>query len=218
MNGRVLLDAAKNVLPGFYAAGEVACVSVHGANRLGTNSLTDLVVFGKLAGKDMATYCKTTDLLPLPDGAADEVLAEFERIRNNNGGVKAHELRSKMQESMTENVSVFRTEETMKQALVDLKQLRQDFQKVEIQDKGKIFNSDILEAWELACLLELAEVTAVSGLARPESRGAHARDDYPDRNDENWLKHTLCFKDGDGYRLDYKPVTLGRYVPKPRVY
>ena len=218
VNGRVLLDATNTVLSGCYAAGEVACVSVHGANRLGTNSLTDLVVFGKLAGQDMAEYCQTADLLPLPDGAANEVIAEFERIRQNNGGAQAHEVRRKMQESMTENVSVFRTAETMEQAAADLKQLRQAYKDVEIQDKGKLFNSDILEAWELGCLLELAEVTAVSGLARTESRGAHARDDYPERDDENWLKHTLCFKDGDGYRLDYKPVTLGRYEPKPRVY
>jgi succinate dehydrogenase / fumarate reductase flavoprotein subunit len=185
---------------------------------LGTNSLTDLVVFGKLAGKDMAEFCQTADLLPLPDGAADEVMAAFEQIRNNAGGVNATEVRTKMQESMTENVSVFRTAETMEKAIADLKTLQAAYQKVEIQDKGKVFNSDILEAWELGCLLELAEVTAVSGLARPESRGAHARDDYPERNDEEWLTHTLCFKDGDGYRLDYKPVTLGRYEPKPRVY
>ena len=218
VHGRVLLDAQKTPLPGFYAAGEVACVSVHGANRLGTNSLTDLVVFGKLSGIDMAKYCQTAELLPLPDGAADEVMAEFERIRNNSGGVKAYDVRDKMQVSMTENVSVFRTEETMKQALKDLKALRDEYQKVEIQDKGKVFNSDVLEAWELGCLLETAEVTAVSGLARTESRGAHARDDYTERDDENWLTHTLYHKEGDGYRLDYKPVTLGRYEPKPRVY
>ncbi len=218
VNGRVLLDAQKTVLPGFYAAGEVACVSVHGANRLGTNSLTDLVVFGKLAGVDMAEYCQNAELLPLPDGAADEVMAEFERIRNNTGGVKAHEVRRKMQESMTENVSVFRTKETMDKAIADLKELREAYQKVSIEDKGKVFNSDLLEAWELGCLLDTAEVTAVSGLARPESRGAHARDDYTERDDENWLKHTLYHKEGDGYRLDYKEVTLGRYEPKPRVY
>ncbi|MEJ2747346.1 MAG: succinate dehydrogenase flavoprotein subunit [Anaerolineae bacterium] len=218
IHGRVLIDAQKTVLPGFYAAGEVACVSVHGANRLGTNSLTDLVVFGKQAGKDMAEYCHTAELLPLPDGAADKVMAEFERIRNNDGGVKVYEVRQKMQETMTENVSVFRTAETMEKAIANLEELRAAYQNVEIQDKGKVFNSDLLEAWELGCLLELAEVTAVSGLARPESRGAHARDDYPERDDDNWLKHTLCFKDGDGYRLDYKPVTLGRYEPKPRVY
>ncbi|MFO7679650.1 MAG: succinate dehydrogenase flavoprotein subunit [Chloroflexota bacterium] len=218
-DGRVLLDAGNMVLPGLYAAGEAACVSVHGANRLGTNSLTDLVVFGRLAGQDMAEFCQKTALLPLPAGAADEVMAEFERLRSNTGGVKMVDVRSKMQTSMTEGVSVFRTSETIGKSLEDLKALRQEYQKVEIQDKGKIFNSDLLETWELGCLLELAEVTAVSAIARPESRGAHARDDYPERNDAEWLKHTLCHKVSEGkYRLDYKPVTLGRYEPKPRVY
>lgn len=218
-DGKVLIDSKNKVLPGMYAAGEAACVSVHGANRLGTNSLTDLVVFGRLAGQDMAKYCQEAELLPLPDGAADEVMVEFERLLSSTGGVKMVDVRSKMQASMTEGVSVFRTDETMSATLKDLKELRKEYQKVEIQDKGKIFNSDLLEAWELGCLLELAEVTAVSAAARPESRGAHARDDYPERNDEEWLKHTLCHKVGEGeYELDYKPVTLGRYEPKPRVY
>lgn len=218
-DGRVLLDASKTVLPGLYAAGEAACVSVHGANRLGTNSLTDLVVFGRLAGQDMAQYCQNAEMLPLPEDAAEAVMAEFERIRSNTGGVKMVDVRSKMQEAMTEGVGVFRTEETIQTTIAELQMLRQEYQQVEIQDKGKVFNSDLLETWELGCLLELAEVTAVSALARPESRGAHARDDYPERNDEEWLSHTLCHKIGEGeYRLDYKPVTLGRYVPKPRVY
>ena len=167
----------------------------------------------------MAKYCQDAEMLPLPDGVADEMIAEFERIRNNTGGVKMVDVRTKMQTSMTEGVSVFRTDETMSATIEDLKTLREKYQNVEIQDKGKLFNSDLLEAWELGCLLELAEVTAVSALARPESRGAHARDDYPDRNDEEWLSHTLCHKTGEGeYKLDYKPVTLGRYEPKPRVY
>ncbi|MBE2222066.1 MAG: succinate dehydrogenase flavoprotein subunit [Anaerolineae bacterium] len=218
-DGRVLLDAQNKVLPGMYAAGEAACVSVHGANRLGTNSLTDLVVFGRLAGQDMAKYCQDAELLPLPEGAADEVMAAFDRLLNSSGGVKMVDVRSKMQKSMTEGVSVFRTDETISTTLAELKALREEYQQVEIQDKGKIFNSDLLEAWELGCLLELAEVTAVSAAARPESRGAHARDDFPERNDDEWLKHTLCHKTGEGeYELDYKPVTLGRYEPKPRVY
>jgi succinate dehydrogenase / fumarate reductase flavoprotein subunit len=218
-HGRVLLNADKDVMPGLYAAGEVACVSVHGANRLGTNSLTDLVVFGRLAGKRMAQYCEDAVLLPLPDGAADEVMTEFERILRNDGGVRMDEVRSAMQETMTEGVSVFRTDETIQTTIGNLKALRQQYPQVSVEDKGKIFNSDLLETWELGCLLELAEVTAVSALARTESRGAHARDDYPDRDDENWLSHTLCHKVGEGeYRLEYKPVTLGRYEPKPRVY
>ncbi|MDX1412541.1 MAG: succinate dehydrogenase flavoprotein subunit [Candidatus Promineifilaceae bacterium] len=222
--GRVLIDAQKTVLPGLYAAGEVACVSVHGGNRLGTNSLTDLVVFGKLSGQHMAQYCTTADLLPLPDNAADEIMAEFERIRNNDGGVKSYLVREQMQETMTKNVSVFRTEDTMKEAMENLRELRSKYEQVQIEDKGYQFNTDLLEAWELGCLLDLAEVTTVSALARKESRGAHARDDFPERDDENWLKHTLCAQDDEGYVLDYKPVVLKdevlniEYIPKPRVY
>ena len=220
VDGRVLLNADKQALNGLYAAGEAACVSVHGANRLGTNSLTDLVVFGRRAGKHMAQYCKEATLEPLPDNPAEPVMARIDKIRNKDGGVRPYELRSRMQKAMTEGVSVFRTEETISETLAVLRELRDTYaNNLEVDDKGKIFNSDLLEAWELGCLLELAEVTAVSALARTESRGGHARDDFPERNDDDWLKHTLCHKDGDGqYRLDYKPVTLGRYEPKPRVY
>jgi succinate dehydrogenase / fumarate reductase flavoprotein subunit len=123
-----------------------------------------------------------------------------------------------MQKTMTANVGVFRTEQTLAQGRDDLEALRQKYQKIEIDDSGHRFNTDLLEAWELGCLLELAEVTAISGLARKESRGAHARDDYTERDDEQWLKHTLCYLQSDGYRLEYKDVNIGRYEPKPRVY
>jgi succinate dehydrogenase / fumarate reductase, flavoprotein subunit len=219
VDGRVVIDRDNTVLNGLYAAGEAACVSVHGANRLGTNSLVDLVVFGRRSGVHMADYCRQASLPDLPENAAAEVMAEFERIRSNSGDLKAYAVRDKMQKTMTANVGVFRTDETMTKALADLRQLREAYLKIAIDDKGSQFNTDILEAWELGCLLELAEVTAISAQARTESRGGHARDDYPDRDDENWLKHTLCFREEDGrYRLDYKPVTIGRYQPKERVY
>lgn len=219
VDGRVLLDAQKTVLNGLYAAGEVACVSVHGANRLGTNSLTDLVVFGRRAGKHMAQYCKERPLEPLPLNPAKEIMDTLAQIRQNEDGAKPYELRQRMQKSMTAGVGVFRTQETIGQTLAELKALREAYKTVTITDKGKVFNSDLLEAWELGCLLELAEVTAVSALARTESRGGHARDDYPERDDVNWLKHTLCHKEAEGqYRLEYKPVTMGRYQPKARVY
>lgn len=219
IDGRVVLDADNTILTGLYAAGECACVSVHGANRLGTNSLVDLVVFGRRSGVKMAEFCKTASLEELPANSADEVMAEFDRIRNGSGGVKPYELRNQMQETMTENVGVFRTEDTMSKAVDDLRILRAEFNRnIQIDDKGKQFNTDLLEAWELGCLLELAEVTAVSALARPESRGGHARDDYPKRNDEEWLKHTLCSLEDGKLSLDYKPVVLGRYEPKERVY
>jgi len=218
VDGRVVIDAKNKVLPGLYAAGEVACVSVHGANRLGTNSLVDLVVFGRRAGNHMAQFCNQAELLPLPDDPAGQVMAEFDRIRKNTGEAKTYDLRQAMQQSMTTNVGVFRTEETLTAGLEDIKRLRARFGDIEIDDKGMLFNTDILETWELSCLLELAEVTTVSALARIESRGAHARDDFPARNDDEWLKHTLIFVEDGNYQLDYKPVTLGRYEPKPRVY
>ncbi|HET6446870.1 MAG TPA: succinate dehydrogenase flavoprotein subunit [candidate division Zixibacteria bacterium] len=218
LNGQVVLDNVNTVLQGLYAAGEVACVSVHGANRLGTNSLVDLVVFGRRAGLHMASFCQDAELLPLPEDAVDRVNAEISRIRGNSGGFKAHQIRQEMQRAMTDNVGVFRTSETLSNARDTLEDLVEKYERVEIDDKGERFNTDLLEAWELGCLLDLARVTTQSALVRKESRGAHARDDFTERDDDNWLKHTLCFLEGDSLRLDYKPVTLGRYAPKPRVY
>ncbi|NLF63421.1 MAG: succinate dehydrogenase flavoprotein subunit [Chloroflexi bacterium] len=219
VDGRVVVDPQRTVLPGLYAAGEVACVSVHGANRLGTNSLTDLVVFGRRSGVNMADFCQQSDLLPLPDGAADEVIAEFERLRAGRGDISPYSLREQMQTLMTAKVGVFRVEEPMREAIAELRALRDQYRAgLELDDQGRVFNTDLMEAWELGCLLELAEVTATSAVARQESRGAHAREDFPKRNDEEWLKHTLCYKEGDDYRLDYKPVVIGRYEPKERVY
>ena len=220
VDGRVLIGAGDRVLNGLYAAGECACVSVHGANRLGTNSLVDLVVFGRRSGRHMAEYCREAELLPLPTGTGEVLQTEFNRLRHGTGSIKPFELRNKMQKTMTDNVGVFRTEETMTKAIEDLRQLRHDYNtRMHIDDKGQRYNTDLLEAWELGCLLELAEVTAVSARARKESRGGHAREDFPERNDDDWLKHTLCARNEDGsYSLDYKPVVLGRYEPKKRVY
>ena len=220
LEGRVIEGPEKRVVDGLYAAGECACVSVHGANRLGTNSLVDLVVFGRRAGRHIAEYCRGSDRLPLPTGTGQEVMAELDRIRNGSGGVKPYTLRRRMQTTMTDNVGVFRTEQSMGNAVEELRSLRHDYQtKLQIDDKGRRYNSDLLEAWELGCLLELAEVTALSACAREESRGGHAREDFPERNDDAWLKHTLCSRDENGaYSLSYKPVVLGRYEPKKRVY
>jgi succinate dehydrogenase / fumarate reductase flavoprotein subunit len=220
LDGRVILGAQKQVLNGLYAAGECACVSVHGANRLGTNSLVDLVVFGRRAGRHIAEYCQGADQGRLATGTGDAVYGDLERIRNGSGGVKPYTLRRRMQQTMTDNVGVFRTEATMSKAVEDLRELRHDYQtKLQIDDKGKTYNTDLLEAWELGCLLELAEVTAVAACARQESRGGHAREDFPERDDERYLMHSLAAPDGrGGYTLEYKPVVMGRYEPKKRVY
>jgi succinate dehydrogenase / fumarate reductase flavoprotein subunit len=217
---RVVIDENNTVFPGLYAGGECACVSVHGANRLGTNSLLDLVVFGKRGGKAMVEYCKTNDFVPLPGSPAAGIEAEMERIRLCKGGTRATSLREEMQQVMTDHVGVFRKAEGMQQAVDAIRELKQRFRDdLCIDDRGKVFNYDMLEAWELGCLLDIAEVTALSALKREESRGAHSREDFPERDDDNWLKHTLAFlKPDGGIELRYKPVTITKYEPKKRVY
>jgi succinate dehydrogenase / fumarate reductase flavoprotein subunit len=216
---RVVLDERNTVLPGFYAAGEVACVSVHGANRLGTNSLLDIIVFGKRAGIDMVRYCRENDFLPLPKEPEAFARQELEVLRGRQDGRhRAADIRREMQNLMMNDVGVFREEPGLKEAVNNLKDLRERYQHITIDDKGKRFNTDLLEAWELGALLEVAEVTAVAALNRTESRGGHYREDYPKRDDKNWLKHSLAYcKDGN-IELRYKPVTITEYEPKERVY
>ncbi|MER2600146.1 MAG: FAD-dependent oxidoreductase [Caldilineales bacterium] len=217
-DARMLLDEKNTVLPGGYAAGEVACVSVHGANRLGTNSLVDLVVFGKRGGIAMAEYCNSVELPPLPENALAEVQGMVARLLANTEGIPAAKLRKAMQEVMMMNVGVFRTEALLTEALERIRELKKQFPNVYVADKGKRFNTDLLEAWELGNMLDLAEVTTLAALNRTESRGGHARDDYQQRDDENWLKHSFIWQDGDNFRFAYKPVTIGRYQPQKRVY
>jgi succinate dehydrogenase / fumarate reductase flavoprotein subunit len=218
-DGCVIADSSNTIIPGLYAAGECACVSVHGANRLGTNSLVDLVVFGRRAGKHAVQYVKQADFVPLPDDAGREIEVELNRIRNANGKTRPHVLRQKMQTAMMDYVSVFREEKLMQQALATVRELKETFAKdLTIDDRGSRFNTDMLEAWELGCQLDLAEVTTASAIARTESRGGHAREDYSKRDDENWLKHTLACKQGDDIALSYKPVVITKYQPKERVY
>lgn len=218
IHGRLVIDEKNTVLPGLYAAGECACVSVHGANRLGTNSLVDLVVFGRRAGRDMTRYVKDTEFTPLPPDPDGRIRETLDHLLNSTGGESAANIRDELQETMMDHVGVFRTAEGMKHALDKIHELRDRFQDVEIKDKGKRFNQELLEAWEVGCLLDLAEVTAASALARQESRGAHSRDDFPKRDDENWLKHTLIYKRDAQLELKYKPVVITKHQPKARVY
>jgi succinate dehydrogenase / fumarate reductase, flavoprotein subunit len=216
---RVIVDEKNTVLPGFYAAGETACVSVHGANRLGTNSLLDLVVFGRRAGLAMARFCMETEMPALPENPAAEIQAELERMLANQDGELPAKLREELQEVMQDNVGIFRDGPGMEAALTKVRELNERFRNVVVMDKGKRFNTDLLEAWELGNLIDLAEVTTVSALNRTESRGAHLREDYLDRDDANWLKHTLAYQAEDGsVRLDYKSVNITRFQPKERVY
>ncbi|MEV6383590.1 succinate dehydrogenase flavoprotein subunit [Streptomyces sp. NPDC051773] len=222
VEGEVLSDNT-TVVPGLYAAGEVACVSVHGANRLGTNSLLDINVFGRRAGIAAAEYAQKADFVELPENPESLVVAQIERLRSSTGNERVAELRRELQETMDANVMVFRTEQTIKTAVEKIAELRERYKNVAIQDKGKRFNTDLLEAVELGNLLDLAEVMAVSALARKESRGGHYREDYPNRDDVNFMRHTMAYREvgDDGsetVRLDYKPVVQTRYQPMERKY
>ncbi|MER7476861.1 succinate dehydrogenase flavoprotein subunit [Streptomyces sp. NPDC126510] len=222
VEGEVLADNT-TVVPGLYAAGEVACVSVHGANRLGTNSLLDINVFGKRAGIAAAEYAQKAEFVELPENPAELVVEQVERLRDATGTERVAELRRELQETMDANVMVFRTEQTIKTAVEKIAELRERYRNVSIQDKGKRFNTDLLEAIELGNLLDLAEVMAVSALARKESRGGHYREDYPNRDDVNFMRHTMAYREvgADGsetVRLDYKPVVQTRYQPMERKY
>ncbi len=221
VDAEVLARPDGAVAPGLYAAGEVACVSVHGANRLGTNSLTDLIVFGRIAGRKAAEYARGADLPPLPAEPAAEAQAALDRIRTGKGTVRPGHIRRRLQELMMDHVGVFRTAEGMQQALEAIRQLQEDFRKnLVIDDHGQRYNTDLLEAWELGALLDIAEVTTASALNRTESRGAHSRDDFPERDDESWLVHTFAFRQDGEIRLDCsRPVDLSLgYQPKERVY
>ena len=221
INGEVLRNN-DDIVPGLYAAGECACVSVHGANRLGTNSLLDINVFGRRAGIAAAKYANSVDFTPLPEEPAKMVQDWLELILSDHGHERVADIRSEMQQSMDNNASVFRTQERLETALKDVRTLKERYSHITVQDKGKRYNSDLLEAIELGFLLEMAEVTVVGALNRKESRGGHAREDYPDRNDAEYMKHTMAYKEGLGLltdiRLDYKPVIQTRYEPMERKY
>ncbi len=217
LDGRVVRDGNNTPVEGFYAAGECACVSVHGANRLGTNSLVDLVVFGRRAGRHMAEYCRGTDFPALPPEPEAYTVELVEKIRNG-GKERAAPIRAELQETMQTYVSVFREEEGLKTAISKLNELRARYENIGIDDQGLRFNTDLVEALELGSLLDVAEATAYSALYRTESRGAHYREDYPKRDDQNWLRHTLIYRRGREVSFDSKPVVITHWPPKERVY
>jgi succinate dehydrogenase / fumarate reductase flavoprotein subunit len=207
-----------DIVPGLYAAGECAVVSVHGANRLGTNSLLDINVFGRRSGLNAAAFSAKSDFVDLPDDPAARVVSLVERLRSNAGGERIADIRNALQESMDANASVYRTEQTLKQAQVDIAALKERYARASIQDKGRRYNTDLLEAVELGFLLDLAEVLVTCAQARQESRGGHFREDYPNRDDATFMRHTMAYREGDEIRLDYKPVTVTRYQPMERKY
>jgi succinate dehydrogenase / fumarate reductase flavoprotein subunit len=220
-----VLSDNDTVIPGLYAAGECACVSVHGANRLGTNSLLDINVFGKRAGQYSVEYARTATQVPMPENAADDVIAMIDKVRRSKGKEKIGQLRKELQETMDKNAQVFRTEETLNEALEKVQELRKRYENIAIQDQGKRFNTDLLEAIELSFLLDLAEVTVVACRERRESRGAHLREDYTTRDDKNFMVHSMVYKQdkidkdtGSNMRIGWKPVVVTNYQPMERKY
>ena len=220
VNARVLSDANGTILPGVYSAGESACVSVHGANRLGTNSLLDIVVFGKRAGQSMVDYVSSTKPMSLSENAAEDLSNKIEKLMEKDHSLEfsVPRIREELQDSMEENAKIFRTEESLQKQTEILTDLRDRYRNVTISDKGKVFNTELLEAIELEYLLDMSDTTVASALHRKESRGAHSRVDHVERDDKNWLKHSFAFKNGDSVKLDYKDVELGNYEPKERKY
>ena len=213
IDAEVVIDENNTVLPGMYAAGEVACVSIHGSNRLGTNSLLDIIVFGKVAGERAAQYANQVDFTPLSADSDGFVRAQLDAMRTGDGTEDVATLRREMQVAMMEHVGVFRTESGMQAAVEKVRELRERFTHVRVGDQGKIFNTDLLEAWEFGCMLDVSEATAAPALDRKESRGAHAREDFTERDDESWLKHSLAYLRDDGIELRYKPVTITKWQP-----
>ncbi len=216
--GRVMIDEQNTSLPGLYAAGECACVSIHGANRLGTNSLVDLIVFGKHAGLDAAAYSSQVEFQPLPEDPTGLVQQQLDHLRGGDGTQHAAEIGSEMRKLMFADVMIFRTAEGLTRSIDHLAALSERYHHIRVSDQGKQYNMELMQAWELGNLLDLAMVTTVSALARTESRGAHAREDYPQRDDVNWLKHTLAWMKDDQITLKYKPVVITKYPPKERSY
>jgi len=218
VEGRVIRDAENTPIPGFYSAGEAACVSVHGANRLGTNSLVDLVVFGRRAGRHMLRFVEENELPPLPADPEFTGRAQVADLLTRTKGERASELREAMQEVMMDKVSVVRDAQGLTEAQREIDRIRLAYNHVAIDDHGHQFNTDLTEALELGCMLDCAEAIVAGALAREESRGGHYREDFQKRDDANWLAHTLVYRTSGGLELRKKPVTITEFQPKERKY
>ena len=218
---RVLRNASGEIVPGLYAAGESACVSVHGANRLGTNSLVDLVVFGRRAGKAMARFAKENDFKPIPKDAAAPTKKQIESVLSKPRTEPWIRIRDELQTVMMDECGVYRTAEGLGNASKTVAKLKKRYESTGIQDKGTVFNTGLLEYLELGCLIDLAAATVASAESRKESRGAHSREDFPDRDDVKHFNHTFATKEGDlGVKIDTRAVDViyvekdGQKVPK----
>jgi|tagenome__1003787_1003787.scaffolds.fasta_scaffold20902156_2 succinate dehydrogenase / fumarate reductase flavoprotein subunit len=219
VEGQVVLGDDETPVPGLYAAGECACVSVHGANRLGTNSLLDIVVFGRRGGRHMARYAKDAELPDIPKGAEQQVEATLDGLMNRPEGANAADIRTELQENMFDLAFVVRSEQSLNKMQEILEGLRDRFERVYVQDTGKRYNTELMEVVELGYLLDCADALVAAALARDESRGGHFREDHPLRDDANWLKHSLATRQADGtIALETKPVKMGPYIPMERKY
>jgi succinate dehydrogenase / fumarate reductase flavoprotein subunit len=219
VDGEVVVGEDEAVVPGLYAAGECACVSVHGANRLGTNSLLDLVVFGRRAGISALAHAKGAELPELPAEPVRDTLAMLDGILTRGSGDNPADIRKELQDAMFDLAFVVRSETSLEKMGEILRGLRDRYERAAISDKGAVYNTDLMETVELGYLLDCADALVAGALVRTESRGAHFREDHPLRDDANWLKHTLAYRGPDGsIHMEYKPVKMGPYIPMERKY
>jgi succinate dehydrogenase / fumarate reductase flavoprotein subunit len=216
--GEVVVDDKNTVYPGLYSAGECACVSVHGANRLGTNSLLDIIVFGKHAGLKAAEYAQQAVFEKLPQSAEADSRSQFEVLKKGSGKENTFDIATEMKKTMFDLVGIYRTGKGMEEAIDKIKELKERYQHIRVTDTGGIFNTELINAWELGSMLDISDVVAECALNRTESRGGHSREDFSKRDDQNWLKHTLASKKNGKIEVSYKPVVITKYPPKERTY
>ncbi|MCX7877981.1 MAG: succinate dehydrogenase flavoprotein subunit, partial [Ignavibacteria bacterium] len=218
-NTEVLSDTKGNIVKGFYAAGECACVSVHGANRLGTNSLLDLVVFGRRGGKTITEFLKTAEFSEFNSNPQEKTREMIETLFSQNGNEKVSAIRRELQENMMELCGIFRNEKDLIKMKELISEYKERYKNITVQDKSRVFNTDLLETIELKNLIDISEAVTESALNRTESRGAHTREDYPERKDTEWMKHTFITRSEDNrLNIDYKPVVKTRFEPMERKY